>query len=221
MEQLNDLQQLRYDLLKESGFSVENAQKAFDFIFDGTPSVETTPKQNAIAKDVQGVFILYEDGHAELFDGKNNKTGATNVAVKYGDLSVKLWKEDCTGISMSTPHEDESLYLDQYDKAVEDFTGQQTTQTLLDLGLDIDLPEGTYIPSAGESYLMFALKRKLNAALTYIGHDPLIDDWYWSCSVRNATIAWNVYFYGGDLNNSYKTNESRVRPVFIFQENAR
>lgn len=217
MEQLNGLQQLRYDLLKESNYSVEDAKKAFDFIFDGTPSIESTPKQKAIIENVQGIFILYEDGHAELFNGKNSKTGAANVAVKYGDLNVKLWKEDYINISMNTPRENKSLYLEKYDKAVEDFTGQKTTQTLLYLGLNIDLPEGTYIPSAGELYLIFALKHKLNAALTHIGHDPFENDWYWSCSVCAPTLTWGVYFGSVPLGSYRKTYEYRVRPVFIFQ----
>ena len=214
MEQLNYLQQLRYDLIKGFGMSVENAKKAFEFIIG--ENAQLIPETKVKIVDGHGVFLLYEDGHIEPFNGENSKDGAISVVAKYGDLSVRLHPCDLTDVSMETSEEDESLYLDWYDKAAEDFKGPATTKRLIELGLKIDLPEGTYIPSAGELYLMYALKRKLDAALTYIGQEPFADEWYWSCSVRSAAYAWNVHFGNGPLYNANKTNESRVRPVSAF-----
>lgn len=214
MEQLNYLQQLRYDLIKGFGMSVENAKKAFEFIIG--ENAQLIPETKVKIVDGHGVFLLYEDGHIEPFNGENSKDGAISVVAKYGDLSVRLHPCDLTDVSMETSEEDESLYLDWYDKAAEDFKGPATTKRLIELGLKIDLPEGTYIPSAGELYLMYALKRKLDAALTYIGQEPFADEWYWSCSVRSATHAWLVYFDYGGLGYSDKTNEGRVRPVSAF-----
>ena len=214
MEQLNCLQQLRYDLIKGFGMSVENAKKAFDFIIG--ENAQPIPETKVKIVDGHGVFLLYEDGHIEPFNGENSKDGAIAVVAKYGDLSVRLHPCDLTDVSMETSEEDESLYLDWYDKAAEDFKGPATTKRLIELGLKIDLPEGTYIPSAGELYLMYALKRKLDAALTYIGQEPFADEWYWSCSVRSATYAWGVRFDSGYLHTYTKTNEGRVRPVSAF-----
>jgi len=214
MEQLNYLQQLRYDLIKGFGMSVENAKKAFDFIIG--ENAQPIPETKVKIVDGHGVFLLYEDGHIEPFNGENSKDGAIAVVAKYGDLSVRLHPCNLTDVSMETSEEDESLYLDWYDKAAEDFKGPATTKRLIELGLKIDLPEGTYIPSAGELYLMYALKRKLDAALTYIGQEPFADEWYWSCSVRSAPIAWYVGFNGGNLNGTSKTYEFRVRPVSAF-----
>lgn len=214
MEQLNYLQQLRYDLIKGFGMSVENAKKAFDFIIGENTQPISETKVKIV--DGHGVFLLYEDGHIEPFNGENSKDGAIAVVAKYGDLSVRLHPCDLTDVSMETSEDDESLYLDWYDKAAEDFKGPDTTKRLIELGLKTDLPEGTYIPSAGELYLMYALKRKLDAALTYIGQEPFADEWYWSCSVRSATYAWYVNFNNGNLYNNNKTNEYRVRPVSAF-----
>lgn len=194
--------------------SVENAKKAFDFIIG--ENAQPLPETKVKIVDGHGVFLLYEDGHIEPFNGENSKDGAIAVVAKYGDLSVRLHPCDLTDVSMETSEEDESLYLDWYDKAAEDFKGPATTKRLIELGLKIDLPEGTYIPSAGELYLMYALKRKLDAALTYIGQEPFADEWYWSCSVRSATCAWRVYVDDGYLGGTNKTNESRVRPVSAF-----
>lgn len=214
MEQLNYLQQLRYDLIKGFGNNVENAKKAFDFIIgsESKPIVET--KVCPIGEC--GVFLIYKDGHHELFTGENSKDGAIAVGAKYGDLNVRLASSDITNVSMETNEEDSSLYFDWYDKAVEDFKGRETTERLIELGLKIELEENYWIPTAGELYLMYLLRRKLDAALTYIGQEPFADEWYWSCTVHSASTAWNVYFTNGHLYYNLKTYEDRVRPVSAF-----
>lgn len=171
-----------------------------------------------------GVYIVYcdDDGKTwcEPFDQTNDKTDAVGVAFKFGAVSLRLYDKDLTDCKMTTEKaaKGDEYYITSYDKAAHDFNGKRWTELLLERGLSFKdkLPDGWWIPSIGELYVMYLMKTYINDALEYIGQPPLKDTWYWSSTESSATYAWYLYFYYGDFNDGGKTFEYSVRPVSAF-----
>ena len=139
-----------------------------------------------------------------------------NVAFKFGPVSLKLHERDVNDAAMTTTEEGDGHYVNRCSDAVADYDGASNTQSLLSRGLDVSLPDDSFIPSLGQLYVMYAIKNKLNEALEYVGHDPLADAWYWSSTEISATYAWSLAFFSGYFDYYYKTYELRVRPVSAF-----
>lgn len=76
-----------------------------------------------------------------------------------------------------------------------------------------------YLPSLYELGMLAAFKNEINAVLDELGLSDakLKDEWSWSSSESNQTIAWLVNFSGGSFNNTYKSNSYVVRAVCEFE----
>ena len=171
-----------------------------------------------------GVYILYRDDDGktwcELFNQTNDTTDAVGVAFKFGVVSLRLYDKDLTDCKMTTEKaaKGDEYYITSYDKAAHDFNGKRWTESLLERGLSFKdrLPDGWWIPSIGELYVMYLMKTYINDALEYIGQPKLKDTWYWSSTEYSATYAWYLYFDFGNFYYNYKTIEYSVRPVSAF-----
>ena len=74
-----------------------------------------------------------------------------------------------------------------------------------------------WLPSLAELVMIWANFDKINYALSKIsGATQLQSTWYWSSTQISATNAWNLNLGGGYVNNHYKFNQLRVRPVSAF-----
>ena len=76
-----------------------------------------------------------------------------------------------------------------------------------------------WLPSLGEMFMIYANMTKINYALSLItGATQLVEDWYWTSTEINATIAWGLYL--GDGNTRYwgtkASDAGRVRAVSAF-----
>ena len=211
MNELNSLQKLRRELV-DKYYDLEKAQQAYAFIVG---SQDAVPSANLTVQD-DGIYIIYKDGTCELFNGENKKEDVANVAFKFGPVSLKLHERDVNDAAMTTTEEGDGHYVNRCSDAVADYDGASNTQSLLSRGLDVSLPDDSFIPSLGQLYVMYAIKNKLNEALEYVGHDPLADAWYWSSTEISATYAWSLAFFSGYFDYYYKTYELRVRPVSAF-----
>lgn len=211
---MTENQKFRSDLLTRMGNDIEQAKRAYEFIMAevNIPVAETTPTSATQAG--YGVYLVYEDGHSELFNGTNKKEGAISVAFKNGPVSLKLYYEDIE-VSMEC-EDDEDRYIETYDDAVADFDGIGNTKSLLSRGWDANFEEGFFCPSLGQLYYMYPLKKELNNALEYIGAKPIENRWYWSSSEYSAPGAWGLGFSSGSFSGSLKVYERRVRPVSAF-----
>ena len=66
--------------------------------------------------------------------------------------------------------------------------------------------QGLRLFTKEEGMLMYIFKDEINAALVELGGDPLSeDDYYWSSSEGNTTIAWSLFFYSGNVGNNFKS----------------
>lgn len=74
-----------------------------------------------------------------------------------------------------------------------------------------------WLPSLGELAMIWANFDKINYALSKInGATQLQKTWYWSSTQYSADRAWFLYLSDGYVNNGYKFNQLRVRPVSAF-----
>lgn len=214
---MTEEQKLRYELIRNTS-SVEKARESYNFIMgnDDKPRMMTPMNCNYI----DGIYLCYEGGKRQLYDGTNPTERVTHIGIKVGKHTV--------GIRLNSQGERELPYNSDLDKddfdykrhelhALDDFNGKANTEHLKRHGeFDFDLADDEWIPSLGELAIIFKNKEKINEALAYVGGDELVDDWYWSSTEFNANGAWYVNFSGGVVINLHKSYSYIVRPVCEF-----
>lgn len=167
-----------------------------------------------------GVYLVYSDGHIELFDGNNSKTNAENVAFKFGPVALKIYDHDFVNVNMKCKSDQESVceYAERYSEAVTFYDGEKATKDLIARGLSFanKIPNGWFVPAFGQMYVEYALKNRINKALEYLGQEILDDVCYWSSTELSVTYTWYMNFYDGGFNYDDKTDKNLVRVVSAF-----
>lgn len=214
---MTEEQKLRYELIRNTS-SVEKARESYNFIMgnDDKPRMMTPMNCNYI----DGIYLCYEGGKRQLYDGTNPTERVTHIGIKVGKHTV--------GIRLNSQGERELPYNSDLDKddfdykrhelhALDDFNGKANTEHLKRHGeFDFDLAYDEWIPSLGELAIICKNKEKINEALAYVGGDGLVDVWYWSSTEYSATGAWYVGFYNGTVFGGSKSKSYVVRPVCEF-----
>ena len=216
---MNELQNLRASLLDKVNYDVNEAIKCFNFIV-GEDSCKAQRVNSINPIDyADGVYICYNDGHNELYDGNNPKDDVRGIGLVVGSHSLCVSLEDIDD-TILTNRDGESgydKYISDWDLARMDYDGAENTKHIQEIGTGIKLADGEYIPSLGELYLIYLHKYKINGALSYVYGKQIADDWYWSSTEASAQGAWLLYFYDGSQYLSVKsTLQCRVRPVSAF-----
>lgn len=216
---MNELQNLRASLLDKVNYDVNEAIKCFNFIV-GDDSCKAQRVNSINSKDyVDGVYICYNDGHNELYDGNNPKDNVRGIGLVVGSHSLCVSLEDIDDTTLTNRYgeSDYGKYISDWDLARMDYDGAENTKHIQEIGTDIKLADGEYIPSLGELYLIYLYKYEINEALSYVYGKQIADDWYWSSTERSAQLAWNLYFTsGGRYNLGKSSGQCRVRPVSAF-----
>ena len=216
---MNELQNLRASLLDKVNYDVNEARKCFNFIV-GEDSCKAQRVYSINPKDyADGVYICYNDGHNELYDGNNQKDDVRGIGLVVGNhsLCVSLEDIDDTTLTNRDGGSGYDKYISDWDLARMDCDGAENTKHIQEIGTDIKLADGEYIPSLGELYLIYLHKYKINGALSYVYGKQIADDWYWSSTERSAQSAWYLYFnYGLQNYNAKASAQYRVRPVSAF-----
>ena len=208
---MNELQNLRASLLDKVNYDVNEARKCFNFIV-GEDSIN--PKDYA-----DGVYICYNDGHNELYDDNNPKDDVRGIGLVVGShsLCVSLGDIDDTALTNRADKSDYDKYVSDWDLARMDYDGAENTEHIQEIGTNIKLADGEYIPSLGELYLIYLHKYKINRALSYVCGKQIADEWYWSSTESAANSAWYLGLgYGNQGGNSKTSFQLRVRPVSAF-----
>ena len=217
MEKTN--KELRYALLEATRYDVEKAERCYDFVqqyepikpFDGEP-INTNPQD--------GIYVVYDNGRAELFTGSNAKEGVKYVGVvfqghRFGvaltETEVPLLPEDKEATKR------ENFYKTECE-AIYDFDSAGNTERLLhdNPKLADYLNEGEVIPALGVVVIMYLLRKSINGALAYVGGQPLGEKDYWSSTEYSENLAWYVYFSNGYVYYYYKYYSFAIRAVAAF-----
>lgn len=216
---MNELQNLRASLLDKVNYDVNEARKCFNFIV-GEDSCSAQRVDSINPKDyADGVYICYNDGHNELYDDNNPKDGVRGIGLVVGShsLCVSLRDINDTKLTNRDDKSDYDKYISDWELARMDYDGAENTKHIQEIGTDIKLADGEYIPSLGELYLIYLHKYKINYALGYVHGELIADEWYWSSTEVSAILAWDLNLGNGGQGNSSKTSsQSRVRPVSAF-----
>ena len=216
---MNELQNLRASLLDKVNYDVNEAIKCFNFIV-GEDSCNAQRVNSINPKDYSdGVYICYNDGHNELYDGNNPKDDVRGIGLVVGShsLCVSLRDIDDTKLTNRDDKSDYDKYISDWDLARMDYDGAENTKHIQEIGTDIKLANGEYIPSIGELYLIYLHKYKINKALSYVYGKQIADEWYWSSTEFSAGYAWFLNLGNGFQNgNSKASSQNRVRPVSAF-----
>ena len=170
-----------------------------------------------------GLYLIYEDGHAEPFTGDNPKDCVRYIGSKHGYMSfaISLTEHDSVQLLDDDSREESGsgTYYERECDALFDIDGRGNTERLVARNPKLRnlLEDGEYIPSLGQLNLMAHYKDSINDALEYIGAEPLASSaWYWSSAESSQNGAWNVSFSNGYTYNNGKFNSYRVRAVAAF-----
>ncbi|MBQ7462446.1 MAG: DUF1566 domain-containing protein [Bacteroidaceae bacterium] len=172
-------------------------------------------------KKLNGIYLVYEDGSFMPFSEECKKEGIAYIGIIHDghpfcvalkDLGefelVKNWRK-CPGES--------DLYVRSECEALNDWDFIKRTKHIQEVGTDIPLKDGEYIPSLPVLNAMcYWRKRGLNDALVFAGGEPLKDDFYWSSTEYTQYIAWNMHFGSGYIYFNFKYNSYVARAVAAF-----
>lgn len=217
MNNLNDKQNLRYELLKATNYDVVNAKKCYDFVAGDEPQSQPIAGTTELA---DGIYIMYGK-HAVLFTGQevseNDKHGCTGIGIKFGGKSLVLALDDVSDEDIElTTEKGGTRFITDYHQATEDMDGMAATNDIHDI-LNMSLSDDEYVPSLGELYFILAHFSRINAALKAVGGEPLRNDWYWSSTQYSTTHAWGLNLDDGlAINDTKAAYQLRVRPVSAF-----
>ena len=184
---------------------------------------DRVPSKEDKVERTSGLYLIYEDGHAEPFTGDNSKDCVRYIGLKHGYMSfaISLTEHDSVQLLDDDSREESGsgTYYERECDALFDIDGRGNTERLVARNPKLRnlLEDGEYIPSLGQLNLMAHYKDSINDALEYIGAEPLASSaWYWSSTESSQGYAWYVYFSSGGTYDSTKCNSGRVRAVAAF-----
>jgi len=224
---MTELQQLRFDLLKEWG-NIKDAQAAYEFVLNYGERTSKPIVFNQADKMPDGIYIVQTDGRAILFNGNDTELtdgSIKGIGIKYGSRSLIVALQDMAdGDEITLTNKKDTtnanaFYLNTRLDAVADWHGEANTEHLKEIGLNnaIELSDDWYIPSLGELYFIYTNLKAVNEALRFIDKDEIVQSWYWTSTEYSAAYAWYLYLYSGSaFSNARASYKGRVRAVSAF-----
>lgn len=180
------------------------------------------PSEEDKKESTDGLYIIYEDGHAEPFTGDNSKDCVRYIGLKhrYMSFAISLTEHDIIQLLDDDSREESGsgTYYERECDALFDIDGRGNTERLVTRNPKLRnlLEDGEYIPSLRQLNLIAHYKDSINNALKYIGAEPLASAWFWSSTESSQYNAWYVYFFIGDTGSYSKYGSGRVRAVIDF-----
>lgn len=184
--------------------------------------VREPSKEDKVERAI-GLYLIYKDGHAELFTGDNSKDCVRYIGLKHKDVSFAISLAEYDDVQLldddSREESGHETYYERECDALFDFDGQKNTERLIARNPNLKnlLEDGEYIPSLGQLNLMAHYMEELNKAFTYVSASPLSSAWYWSSTEYSSYSAWFVNFSSGYAYFSSKYYSGRVRAVAAFK----
>ena len=218
---LNEIQQLRLILAKETNFDLTKAEKLYNFIVGDQQKTLNKPIANIDKPD--GIYFILSSSKAihESLTPDEDKHNCIAVGVKMGDKFANVTLHDAAdGEDIVLCKEDkvpcgsEQFFHDTFWKAISDWDGEANTNDIRSaLNTDINLSENEYISSVAQLHLILLNINEINKALVEAGGDPMKEDWYWSSTEYSSGSAWFVNFNNGNTYYNGKNGDNVVRPA--------
>lgn len=186
------------------------------------PKNERCVCENRVPSRENGLYLIYRDEHAELFNRENSKENVQYIGLRHEDVSFAISLTEYDSVQLlddDRREEPESgTYYERKCDALFDIDGRGNTERLVARNPKLKnlLKDGEYIPSLGQLNLMAHYMDELNKAFAYVSASPLSSTWYRSSTESSPSVAWYVDFSIGSAYYSDKHNSSRVRAVIDF-----
>lgn len=227
------------DLYREFG---SKAQEALDFVvknshvlkIDGDMSllphdegrIITVGKPGTISfeKPADGVYIIFKTGQYVPFEkgADYNKEDVKYIGIVHDGHAFAVGLKDIGEYSLvkegvKCPSDHPSYRYCECD-ALLDWEFVERTKHIQELGTDIPLAEGEYLPSLPMLVVMFHYRGEINEALESVGGEPFDEDGsWWTCCEYDATNAWYLNASYGYLVGTYgKSHQYDCRAVAAF-----
>ena len=187
-----------------------------------SPKNERCVCENRVPSRKDGLYLIYRDGHAELFTRKNSKDRVRYIGLKhrYMSFAISLTEHDIVQLLDDDSREESGsgTYYERECDALFDIDGRGNTERLVTRNAKLRnlLEDGEYIPSLGQLNLMAHYMDELNKAFAYVSASPLSSAWYWSSTEYSQSNAWYVSFSNGGTSSNGKYSSIRVRAVAAF-----
>ena len=202
---LNEIQQLRLSLVKETKFDLDKAEKAYNFIVGERQKVVANPVVNESKPD--GIYFILSHSNAihESIATDEEKRNSIAVGVKMGNRFANVALHDVAGGNeIALCNEDKihsgskKFFRKTFLKAMSDWNGEANTNDISNvLNLDINLGEDEYIPSVAQLHLILLNINEINKALEEVGGEPMKATWYWSSTEYSSEHEWSISFTDG------------------------
>lgn len=202
---LNEIQQLRLSLVKETKFDLDKAEKAYNFIVGEQQKVVANPVVNESKPD--GIYFILSPSNAihESLATDEEKHNSIAVGVKMGNRFANVALHDVAGGDEIALHNEdkipsgsEQFFHDTFCKAMSDWNGEANTNDMRSaLNPDINLGENEYIPSVAQLHLILLNINEINRALEDAGGESIKKNWYWSSTEHSSKYEWSICFSDG------------------------
>ncbi|MDY4173067.1 MAG: hypothetical protein SOY17_10040 [Evtepia sp.] len=186
------------------------------------PKNERCVCENRVPSRENGLYLIYEDGHAEPFTGDNSKDCVRYIGLKHGYMSfaISLTEHDSVQLLDDDSREESGsgTYYERECDALFDIDGRGNTERLVARNPKLRnlLEDDEYIPSLGQLNLMAHHMDELNKAFAYVSASPLSSAWYWSSIEYSQDIAWGMLLSNGYTGKGGKHISYRFRAVIDF-----
>lgn len=101
-------------------------------------------------------------------------------------------------------------------EAICDWDFVAATKHIQELGTNIPLAEGEYLPTAPVMIAMYIYRHELNVALEKLGGEPIdFKNRFWFAARYYVYYAWSFDGYGGNLNYFYVYDAFRCQAVAL------
>lgn len=169
-----------------------------------------------------GIYLVYNDGKCVSFDTELPEEFAHDVkgiGVIYLGIPFLVALKDLGEWPLvckvgNCP--EESPFYKTECEGLHDWDFITATKHIQDIGTDIPLPEGWYIPTLAVLEVMCFWKEEINEAIIFAGGEPMPDEPHWSATEGYRNIARGVGFNDGYAYNSNKYYGNVVRAVAAF-----
>ena len=219
---LNEMQQLRLMLTKETNFDLAKAEKVYNFIMGEQPKSSTA---SATAVKPNGIYFILSSSKVihESLATDEDKRNSIAVGVKMGNRFANVLLHDAAGgKEVALCQEDKvpcgsgQFFHDTFWKAMSDWNGEANTNDIRSaLNPGINLGENEYIPSVAQLHLILLNINEINKALVEAGGDLMKKNWYWSSTETSSRRGWYVHFGSSNTYDDYKGYTFGVRTAVM------
>lgn len=200
---MNEIQKFLFELYRDFG---DNAQKALDFVrkneaeCKAKPTIEVASPISETRKN--GVYLLLNSGEIVPYTADNCKN-VKMIAIFHDGHSFGVPLDGDLGehpLLKSDEHPKDSFCVNECQALLDwDFVGN--TKHIQEIGTNIPLKEGQYLPTAPVWLAMYANKDALNNALKDCGGTPIdFTKEHWFAQRYYVHHAW---IFGGTYGNLY------------------